>query len=354
MKKYDVFISSKSEDYAYAREIYTFLMSNGANVFFADEELKNIGSSEYSEAIDRAIEDSTHMIVFASELAFLNSTWVKYEWRTFTDEIKSGRKNGNIVTVLKDIQIDSVPIALRNHQSFEYANYQDTLLNYITNDNLNNKTDTVKCHYSKKRSYRCYALISLFSLSLSFVFSLILLQTDLIVKDNSAELKYTETAKHIHKVKIETQIKEINQKIHYFAGRMDSAYFVARRCSKSLADTQIKELTEMDGTLEYDDDSKENYTIALYPLEIDQSLIDYVECAKVYNNGFQVIDSLETIRDAIKKQKMNEQYNNTDLIKTKLIIISSDISLLFRCLVIFLLVFLLSFFVTIKIIHLHE
>ena len=64
MKQYDVFISSKSEDYEYAREIYTFLINNGISVFFADEELKNNGSSEYSESIDQAIDASTQMMVF--------------------------------------------------------------------------------------------------------------------------------------------------------------------------------------------------------------------------------------------------------------------------------------------------
>lgn len=353
MKKYDVFISSKSEDYKYARDIYSFLVGNGANVFFADEELKNIGSSEYSEAIDRAIEDSTHMIVFASELEFLNSTWVKYEWRTFADEIKSGRKKGNIVTILKNVQIDFVPIALRNHQSFEYTSYQDTLLNYVTNDNFNNKTDTAKCPYRKKRSYRCYTLISLSSLILSFVFSFFIIQTNIIVIDDSAKLKYIETEKLKQEERIETQIKEINRRIHYFAGRMDSAYFVARRCSKSLAGTQFKEIMEMDGTLEYDD-SKENFNVAIYPLEIDQSLIDYVECAKIYNNGFEVVDSLLDIRDSIKKQVINMHFSNMDLIKAKLKIVICDISLLIRYLAIILVFFILSLFVINKIIRLYE
>jgi hypothetical protein len=86
MKQYDIFISSISEDYECAREIYTFLGNNDIGVFFADEELKNNGNSEYSESIDQAIDASTHMILFASKNDNLNSIWVKSEWPTFINE----------------------------------------------------------------------------------------------------------------------------------------------------------------------------------------------------------------------------------------------------------------------------
>ena len=65
MKKYNVFISSKSEDYPLAREIYSFLTKNGLSVFFADIELQKIGKADYSVAIDEALDESEHMVVVA-------------------------------------------------------------------------------------------------------------------------------------------------------------------------------------------------------------------------------------------------------------------------------------------------
>ena len=55
-KKYDVFISSKSEDYPIAEKVYDFLVANGLTVFLASTELSRIGEAEYSEAVDAAID----------------------------------------------------------------------------------------------------------------------------------------------------------------------------------------------------------------------------------------------------------------------------------------------------------
>ena len=41
-KKYDVFISSKSEDYPIAERVYDFLVANGLSVFLASKELEKI------------------------------------------------------------------------------------------------------------------------------------------------------------------------------------------------------------------------------------------------------------------------------------------------------------------------
>ena len=81
--EYDVFISCKSEDYKYAENIYKFLNSNGFNIFLAFEQLRKLGTSEYTKAISEALNSTTHMIVFASKPEHINSSWVEYEWRTF-------------------------------------------------------------------------------------------------------------------------------------------------------------------------------------------------------------------------------------------------------------------------------
>ena len=346
MKQYDVFISSKSEDYEYAREIYTFLVNNGISVFFADEELKNNGSSAYSESIDQAIDASAHMIVFASKIDYINSTWVKSEWRAFTNEIRSGRKKGNIITILKDIRANSLPLVLRNYQSFPYVNYQESILSYIVSNN------DVKSTLPNSRPTKVYAKIKKYaSLVVSSIVAIgvfmTLLFTNTIISENEAKQQYISQQENVQEKFKASQISTIDQRIRYIGGRMDSAYSVARRCSKTLAETQFEELMEMDGTLEYCDETKKDFMVALYPLEIDPSLIDYIECAKIYNDGFEAIDSLLLLKDQVSSKNTVIQYNDNNLAMIKLAMIFSKFSTAFSFLLIVLLSFCISLF-TIK------
>lgn len=136
---YDIFISCKSEDYGLAHEVYQFFTDHGFSVFIADEELKKLGIADYGRVIDDAIEQSHHMIVIASNVRYLEkktSSYVYYEWHTFSEEIKSGRKCGNLMTIITDqVQIAELPIALRNSQTFPFDNYRN-ILNYIRHDTI--------------------------------------------------------------------------------------------------------------------------------------------------------------------------------------------------------------------------
>jgi len=42
-----IFISAKSEDFAYAKEVYTFLKAKDYNVFFSQQTLPFVGNSDY-------------------------------------------------------------------------------------------------------------------------------------------------------------------------------------------------------------------------------------------------------------------------------------------------------------------
>ncbi len=124
---YDVFISCKSEDYPLAKPIYDYLVECGLVVFLASEELRNRGVAFYGEIIDEALDSADHMIVFASKAEYVTTPYVSYEWRTFAEELRSGRKGGNIVTVLKGVSVPKLPIGLRNYQSFNYNDYRDVV-----------------------------------------------------------------------------------------------------------------------------------------------------------------------------------------------------------------------------------
>ena len=134
-KKYDVFISSKSEDYPIAEQVYDFLVANGLTVFFANVELSRIGEAEYSEAVDAAIDGAHHMIVVATSLEYLNSKWVSDEWTTFANDLRSNYKEGNLLTILgPKIQLKDLPTALRHKQSFPIKSYKENILDYLYKD----------------------------------------------------------------------------------------------------------------------------------------------------------------------------------------------------------------------------
>lgn len=122
----DVFISRKSEDAHLADELYRYFISQGLNVFESDNSLPRMGDSDYGKAIDMALNDCKHMVIVGSSYGNISSKWVEWEWRTFINEKMSGRKNGNLLTVVSgDLTINNLPLSLRNYQviAFNPANF---------------------------------------------------------------------------------------------------------------------------------------------------------------------------------------------------------------------------------------
>lgn len=125
---YNVFISCKSEDYTYAQPIHDYLVENGLKVFFADAELKEKAESQYADVIDEALDATRHLIVVATSVDYIKSKWVKYEWSTFSNDLKSNYRDGNLITILSpNITPRMLPASLRHMQSFSIEDYKDVL-----------------------------------------------------------------------------------------------------------------------------------------------------------------------------------------------------------------------------------
>ena len=122
--QYDVFISCKSEDYPFAKTVYKYLKELNYNVFLADEELRKKGISEYGKIIDEALDSATHMIIIASKPEYIESSYVQSEWRTFIEEKRTGRKTGNIITII-NFDVSSLAISLRQFESFDFKHYSE-------------------------------------------------------------------------------------------------------------------------------------------------------------------------------------------------------------------------------------
>ena len=139
-------------------------------------------------------------------------------------------------------------------------------------------------------------------------------------------------------------LNNIDGKIKIIAGQMDSAYHVAVRLSKELEDDPITSLEEMEyGTLEYNGDNKAKYTIAKYPLEVNETLRDYVQCMNIYNDDFELLDSINAEYDKIARSRFNPLlYSDNDYIKARLEIIIGDIKFSFMIVIIFMLFFMIT------------
>ena len=143
--KYDVFLSYKSEDYRIAMKVNRFLTESGLKVFFSEVSLGDIGESEYSDSIDKAIDNSKNMVVVSSKIEYLTQGWVRYEWSAFADNIKSGLSNGNLITILApEVKIMDLPLGLRHRQSFTTKNFTEGILPYLTTEVQPNKVHKTK------------------------------------------------------------------------------------------------------------------------------------------------------------------------------------------------------------------
>jgi TPR repeat protein len=132
---YDVFISRKSQDAHLAKELYDFLTSKGLKVFDSDHSLQEMGNADYQKTIDYALDACMHMIVVGSSVENITAPWVEAEWRLFINEKRSGRKMGNIISVVSDISIiQDLPSSLRYFEAIElsFPEY-NRILAYVVN-----------------------------------------------------------------------------------------------------------------------------------------------------------------------------------------------------------------------------
>lgn len=95
------------------------------------------------------------MIIIASKPEHIESSYVQSEWRTFIEEKRTGRKTGNIVTITKKLQISSLPIGLRQFESFDFKHYSDICAYLPIKDQKENiNIGKQEITYSKSNSQR--------------------------------------------------------------------------------------------------------------------------------------------------------------------------------------------------------
>ena len=99
-KPYDIFICYKETDHnekrtkdsVAAQKLYTHLTAKGYRVFFSRESLKDKIGEKYEPYIFNAISTAKIMIVYGSNPEYINSTWLKNEWRRYEKMIHERKK----------------------------------------------------------------------------------------------------------------------------------------------------------------------------------------------------------------------------------------------------------------------
>ena len=141
---YDVFICYKrtinntngeesyTKDSVNAQKIYTKLTSLGYKVFFAENTLQNLAGTEYEPIIFNALNTSRIMFVICSKPEYINSTWVKNEWRRYLN-IMQYDETKRIIPVLQDMPGSKLPDLLKKHQALEInVDFESNLLSTVT------------------------------------------------------------------------------------------------------------------------------------------------------------------------------------------------------------------------------
>lgn len=125
---YDVFICYKrtasivdgeeylTQDASSAHQIYDSLTAEGYRVFFAEATLSNVAGSDYEPIIFNALNTSRVMLVVCSKPEYINSTWVKNEWRRFL-KLMEHDDSKKIIPIMQNMSPAKLPDLLKKYQA---------------------------------------------------------------------------------------------------------------------------------------------------------------------------------------------------------------------------------------------
>lgn len=143
MENFEVFISFKNtdkhgeltEDYAIAKKLYEGLTDRKISTFYSNISLVKLGESLYKRSIDAALDTTQILIVISTQVEYIESRWIKYEWESFHTDILNGmKKDAEIITYTRNILPIELPRTLRSYQNFQIDNTDvSTLILFIEN-----------------------------------------------------------------------------------------------------------------------------------------------------------------------------------------------------------------------------
>lgn len=166
---YDLFISFKSENCAYAMAMRNELLEidSKLEVFMSEVSLDKIGNSDYSKTIEQAIQSAKNMVVVSDSLEYINSKWVAYEWRLFRHHQLNDKMNfyNNLVLAIRDINPHMLPTTLQLCECIDIADAK-RLYQYIKDTDSSRYNNLVLKGFNK-----IYSLLEIIGWKDSLFFS---------------------------------------------------------------------------------------------------------------------------------------------------------------------------------------
>lgn len=149
--QYDVFISFKNSDFSgnqtkdsfIAKQLFEELTTRKISTFYSNSSLLTLGQSVYKKSIDEALEHTKVLVVVSTDVNYLHTEWVKYEWESFHQDILNGmKKNSQIVPYFANFLREQIPRSLRDFQTFDVnqhtishvADFIENILKNINNE----------------------------------------------------------------------------------------------------------------------------------------------------------------------------------------------------------------------------
>ena len=128
------------------RELRTFsktpvIILTAKGEVFDKVTLPELSESDYDEAIMKALDHSRHFLVIITDLAQLDTYWIKLEMKTFHHEIVEGRKeNSNFIMLVTDRVYQEIvssnktvlPLRYRSCEIMRISDYKAALPGYMT------------------------------------------------------------------------------------------------------------------------------------------------------------------------------------------------------------------------------
>ena len=123
-KQYDIFISYKetdeqgkrTKDSLLAETLYNDLKEEGYRVFFSRISLEDKLGQEYEPYIYAALHSAKVLLLVSTQIEYVNSVWVKNEWKRFLGMMKNDNSKF-LIPAYCDMKVEEFPEELKIYQS---------------------------------------------------------------------------------------------------------------------------------------------------------------------------------------------------------------------------------------------
>ena len=105
-------------DYWMAKELHEALLDCGITSFFSSVSVIECAQNDYKALIDESLDDANVLVLVGTKPEHCISSWVRYEWDSFFNDLLGGRE-GRFVSYLDNDDIRSFHRTIRSNEVFQ-------------------------------------------------------------------------------------------------------------------------------------------------------------------------------------------------------------------------------------------